>query len=397
MLDYTLKKSLIDTTNLIHQYSDQHDGLNLKEIINIINNLEKHYDARYLNDIACILFEALYIRYRDVCYCQKQEQFFCSELGKALTSQRKQIWHDTYGVPPLNFILKSTNLIKLLVDIFNPQFNADLFYRSVTQDIIESASLNKLTDSIPSEPAEHSGFVPTHNQQGYMTTTLDYFSKSFACSSSKSKDRARLLEIGAAYGIASLEALRNGSTVIANDIDPIHLAIMANKASKEHHCNLQTVTGIFPEELEFPENYFDGALICRVMHFFTAQRIIDSLKILRKVIKPSGKIYIVNETPYLANWSSFIPEYNARKSQGIKWPGIITNPEQYCSSRAGQLPSLVHWLDQDTLLQALSEAGFVDSEVEEMKYINRAGQFPQDILMPSEGRESIGCCITKIK
>ena len=396
MMDYVLKKILADTVHEIGQHQQNSgDCLPIDAFVRVLNQIDDRFSEKYYKDVLEIIFESLYTRFKD-CYKQNHELFFQSEIGKILNHNRKQLWSDSYGVPPLLFILKFESLIKEISELLDENNFESVFYQAITEQCLASLDLEKRWEASLVEPCEHSGFIATHNHQGYMTTSLDCFSQNFTCCGSGLKQPARLLEIGAAYGVASLAALKHGSIVVANDLDPIHLAIMASKVDSEHKQNLETVTGVFPEELEFPENYFDGALVCRVMHFFNAQRIIDSLKFLRKVIKPCGKIYIVNETPYLANWSSFIPEYETRKSKGIKWPGVIDDPAQYCPSRAGQLPSLVHWLDHETLLQALLEAGFCEDEVEEIQYINRAGQFPQDMLIPGLGKESLGCCVTKI-
>ncbi|MBP9777557.1 MAG: class I SAM-dependent methyltransferase [Rickettsiaceae bacterium] len=254
---------------------------------------------------------------------------------------------------------------------------------------------NEALDAIPDEPEAVNGFVPTLNKQGYMAVNLDNYSQSFVSIPKITINQVKLLEIGAAYGIASLQALNNGAIVFANDIEIMHLAVLFNKVAESSKDRLIPVVGKFPDELDFPENYFDGILISRVMHFFNGETIVKSLEKLRGWVKPEGKIYIINETPYLSNWQKFIPEYLSRKGRGIEWPGIILDPKVYANFRSGDLPDLVHWLDHDTLKHAILKAGFVDDEIESLEYINRSGQFPDDMIMPSEGRESIGCCIIK--
>jgi ubiquinone/menaquinone biosynthesis C-methylase UbiE len=111
------------------------------------------------------------------------------------------------------------------------------------------------------------------------------------------------------------------------------------------------VPGYFPDELAgLPENHFDAILICRVLHFFTGDMIDKSLQQLSRYLKTGGKLFVVCETPYLKNWQSFIPEYDKRIADGIKWPGEITNPADYESSgRAATLPKFVHWISKDIL------------------------------------------------
>jgi 2-polyprenyl-3-methyl-5-hydroxy-6-metoxy-1,4-benzoquinol methylase len=77
-------------------------------------------------------------------------------------------------------------------------------------------------------PADASGFVKTINNMGFMTTYLDEFSQQFVDSSANCD--GPVLDIGCAYGNASLPALKLGARVIANDVDPRHLEIVSQKS-----------------------------------------------------------------------------------------------------------------------------------------------------------------------
>lgn len=58
--------------------------------------------------------------------------------------------------------------------------------------------------------------IVTANKMGFMKSKLDIFSNDFVCFANN--QHYPVLEIGASYGIASLEALKRGNSVIANDI-----------------------------------------------------------------------------------------------------------------------------------------------------------------------------------
>ncbi|MCO1454212.1 SAM-dependent methyltransferase, partial [Legionella pneumophila] len=69
-------------------------------------------------------------------------------------------------------------------------------------------------------------------------------------------------------------------------------------------------------------------------------------------------------------------------------PGEITEPAKYESSgRASSLPKFVHWITKEVLDRSLVKSGFT---IEHSEYINRKGQFPEDLLLPEYGKESIG-------
>lgn len=148
---------------------------------------------------------------------------------------------------------------------------------------------------------------------------------------------------------------------------------------------LTTALGSFPEQLTFPEKSFQKILISRVLHFFTGEQIESAIQVAYKWLKPGGKLYIVCETPFLQNWSSFLPEYERRKRESVEYPGEITNPKSWENNRTDNLPDFVHWLDKETLEKLVVSSGLA---ICESGYVDRKGQFPPDLL--SEGRESVG-------
>lgn len=239
--------------------------------------------------------------------------------------------------------------------------------------------LDKEILKMPEE--EKNGFIKTLNNMGYMTTSLDPVSQRFVDFCTQGK---HALEIGAAYGVATRAVLNNSCHITANDIDDRHLQILKNRCSNEQLKFLDLKSGAFPFELNFKQNSFDAILICRVLHFFSGEEITDSLKIAFDWLKPGGRLFVVAETPYLKNWKRFIPIYEERKQKGEKWPGIITNPEEYEGNRSRFLPEFVHWLDIDVLEKAFKQAGF---KVISSEFINRK-DFPDDIRY--DGRESVG-------
>jgi len=223
-------------------------------------------------------------------------------------------------------------------------------------------------------------FIPTLNKQGFATTTLDHFSEMFA-----SFEKGEFLEIGAAFGLTTLAALKGGASVTANDIDVRHLKHIEKEAKEKGLINLTTSLGAFPDGIKFPEGYFQKILISRVLHFFTGEEIERAIKVAYNWLRPGGKLFIVCETPFLNNWSSFLPEYEKRKKDGVKYPGEIDNPKYWEKSRTDNLPDFVHWLDKDILERIFINNGFENLD---SSYINRKGQFPSDLLL--DGRESVG-------
>ena len=60
--------------------------------------------------------------------------------------------------------------------------------------------------------------IPTNNAMGWSSNTLNELSELFV--EDCREHQGRVLDIGAALGIASLAALEAGARVVANDTDP---------------------------------------------------------------------------------------------------------------------------------------------------------------------------------
>ncbi len=229
---------------------------------------------------------------------------------------------------------------------------------------------------------ESSGFVKTLNNMGYMTSSLDPFSRQFVEFALRSPGPA--LDVGAAYGVASLAALELGATVISNDIDARHLEVLRSRVPAAQLDRLTTIAGAFPGELKLGKGSIGAALIARVLHFFPGTLIDQSFEALSEWLAPGGKVFIVAETPYLRNFQKFIPEYERRRAAGDRWPGFIDDVQALDPERGKFLPKTMHLLDPDVLSRSATQAGLT---VEKCQTINRT-DFPDDLRF--DGRESVG-------
>jgi len=319
------------------------------------------------------------------------------ELKNDLRAVRLQRWENHFGVPTVAFLLSYETQIENTKDYFLNNANTDMpwlqgAWKSTVDKmndvIVDDNAINNV--AIPEQKEETGKFLKTHNPSGGFTTTpCDPYSLQFIEHvKSLANNGCRVLEIGAAFGAASLQVLAPGVEIFCNDIEAKNLAVIKNRyAACDKNDNLVLVPGSFPEELSgLPKKSFDAILICRVLHFFTGEKIEQSLKLIEFLLKPEGKIYIICETPYLKNWTKFIPEFEKRVQSDVRWPGEITDPARYESSgRAASLPKFVHWMTKEVIDEALNRNNF---DVLESSYIDREGQFPDDLLL--DGRESVG-------
>ncbi len=232
-------------------------------------------------------------------------------------------------------------------------------------------------------------YVPTLNKMGYMTKDLDYYSQQFV--KYVTEHKATCLEIGAAYGVATIPALAGGATVIANDIDNRHLEILQNSVPLQQRKRLTLLPGRFPEEMNLSPASVDAALICRVMHFFPPQAILDSANKLFSFLKPNGKVFVVAETPYNAVAPAYIPIYEEKKKNNDLWPGFIEQEaRKYIREKwRANNPDSFHLLDPDVLHRVFSKAGFI---IEQCDFFAR-DNWPNDAQY--DGRESVGLIAKK--
>src|SRR3990167_2943376 len=338
-----------------------------------------------------------------------------SNLKRLLTNIRINRWNNHFGTPTIIFLLTYWHQIEQTCNLFRQNtFSTTrvkkpwevvnlkhLVIDSQNDVVIDKKSAGNVL--MPVEYEQSGQFLKTCNPLGGFTTTpCDLYSQKFiAYASIVAENNGRLLEIGAAFGAATLQAISKGAAVFCNDIDPNNLAVIRNRFKQSNNyqdsvtgddSQLILVPGSFPDELiKLPENFFDAILICRVLHFFTGDQIEKSLNQLFLYLKPGGKLFVICETPFLKNWQSFIPEYEKRVMQGMKWPGEISNPIEYENSgRITSLPKFVHWITKEVIERSLRQSSF---NVEYLSYINRNGQFPQDLLL--DGRESVGAIAAK--
>lgn len=230
-----------------------------------------------------------------------------------------------------------------------------------------------MSEKSPTRPAPSpymQGMIPTLNQRGFMTETLDRFSMAFVDYAAVCGHE--VLDIGCAYGVATREVLERGGSVLACDMEPGHVEILENETPPEHRDRLRTAVAELPGA-EFPDAGFGAILCSRVLHFLTGEQIREALAKMHRWLRPGGRVFLVADTPYTGFWFRTAPDYERRKAAGEEWPGFIADIAPLLSSEQvpdGMLPYL-NPLDPDLLRRECERAGF---EVEEAAFTGRGGE-----------------------
>ncbi len=205
------------------------------------------------------------------------------------------------------------------------------------------------------------GLVPTLNNMGWMTESLDAVSQAFAAWAGTRA--ARALDLGCAYGIATQAALRQGARVTACDLEPRHLEILATRTPAAWRPRLQLLAGRLPE-IEFAAAAFDAILAARVLHFLNGDDIRKTLAKCSDWLRPGGRLFLVADTPYVGPWKSQAPAYERRKAAGETWPGYIDDYVRFLpkGSDPDRHPRFINPLDPDILARECTMAGLAVHE-----------------------------------
>jgi SAM-dependent methyltransferase len=227
---------------------------------------------------------------------------------------------------------------------------------------------------------------PTLNSTGFMFKILDEYADDFIYFAGQSDDP--VLDLGCAYGVATIAALEAGATVTACDLEQQHLDILIEKTPEKLRANVTCVTGQLPN-IEFPEESFGAVLCSRVLHFLDGAAIDASVRNMYSWLKPGGRLYLIADTPY-GIWRKLIPIFEQKKAKGERWPGLMIGLENYLPTpavpreRPIEGPPFMNLLDTDLLTRICTEAGFT---VQRTSFIDRS-DFSG--LGRMDGRENAG-------
>jgi polyketide synthase PksL len=207
------------------------------------------------------------------------------------------------------------------------------------------------------------GLILTDNAMGVMTRELSPAAQGFVELAARA--RRPLLEIGAAYGNATLPALRAGATVIANDLSATELGVLAAAAPEADVRRLVPVPARFPDEVRLGEGSLAGVLAAQVLHFLDGATVERAFRDAHRWLEPGGAFFVLVMTPSLSYYRALRPEYEARAARGERWPGIFDPRAVATPDWREHLPPMVHLFERDVLRRCAEEAGF---EVEMLEY-----------------------------
>lgn len=274
-------------------------------------------------------------------------------------------------------------------------------------------------DVLEERPAEmFPGFVPTVNGLGFMFTELDPISK--ACVADACSHEDTYVDIGCAYGVATLPVLQSRldklkekadktgepQHIVAIDNGKGHLDVLSKDSKPIFEAagdvaslvNLETVHQCFPiTDAERLDGKVQTVLAARVLHFMAPEEFRKAMTMIHTWLKPGGKFFVIAETPFLGPLAdNFFPVYESRIAGTVgpdDFPGLAQRPEGAegdAGSAASVLPAMMNLMDMATLTRELERVGF---EIQSIDYMDRRGDYPP--FLHKDGRESIGAVAIK--
>jgi len=231
--------------------------------------------------------------------------------------------------------------------------------------------------------------VPTLNGTGFMFEVRDGYAEEWISFAGRSPDP--VLEVGCAYGVATIPALEAGAQVVACDMEPGHLQILAERVTPSLRTRLTCVAGRL-QEVDFAPGRFGAILCSRVLHFLTGEEIDTAIARMTTWLKPGGRLYLVADTPY-GIWRNFIPAFEENKRRGVRWPGMMVGLHNYLPTPGLQKhidkPAFMNLLDAELLARICADAGL---RVKRATFIDRSDFKGLGAL---DGRENAGALALK--
>jgi SAM-dependent methyltransferase len=196
-----------------------------------------------------------------------------------------------------------------------------------------------------------------------------------------------VLDLGAAFGVATIPALDLGAVVYANDIDASHISEIEARASSASRERLHLVLGRFPQEVDFEAETFDAILASNVLHFLTGDEVELALTKIARWLRPGGTLHVLVNSPFVGNLREARPMIEARSIRGERWPGEVHGIRSLCKHPSAQrLPDMIHFFTPEILAVAVQRAGL---HVENCELFTRS-DIP--LFARDAGKENLRLC-----
>ena len=235
--------------------------------------------------------------------------------------------------------------------------------------------------------SEGAAALPTLNGMGWMFRDLSPIGREFVAFARDSK--GHVLDVGCAYGVAALAALRAGASVVACDLEQRHLDVLQQRVPSELQSRLTTVKARFPDELRLDPGSLDGALVSNVLHFFDGSALERSFRRLYQWLRTGGKLFVAAASPYCGHVKDYRSTYEQNAASGMDYPGLLSVRDAV-PDLTSYVPDFIHVLRTGDLEACAVRSNF---RVERAEYFTVEG-LPDAFRL--DGREYAGLVAEKL-
>lgn len=235
----------------------------------------------------------------------------------------------------------------------------------------------------------------TKNKRGAMHP-LSQVSKSFTLFAATAKKP--VADMGCAFGNTVLEAIDQGAKlVIACDMNQEHLNITQAQLEERNRDRLNIKLGLFPNGFDFQPNSLSAIHASHIFEYLNGEEAEQAIRNCFEWLEKGGKLFIVTYSIYICELinEKFEVEYQQRLERGVKWPGYLSNINEFSSSpdkEESLVPSALHFYELVSLKRALELAGFI---LEFSEYLDGRTNGAHESTWHSSGKEYIGIIAIK--
>lgn len=223
----------------------------------------------------------------------------------------------------------------------------------------------------------------TENAHGWSSRILSECAE--ACLRFQVTQSGWAIDVGAAFGVASMPLAVLGARVVATDIDERHLRTMKAGVSPETgRLRSHGVLARVPRDDCFAAGCATAVHCSNVLHFLSGEEIGTAVRQMARWLRPGGRLFLMTATPFVGHLAGHLEEYERRARLGIRWPGEISEARRFAvAAIAPAIPSFLHLLEPDYVVPVIDEAGL---RVLESRVMRRRG-LPR--VCRYDGRENL--------
>ena len=197
--------------------------------------------------------------------------------------------------------------------------------------------------------------IPTQNAMGFMFLTQNRVRQALMA---YAHSQYTIADVGCAYGFDTMALVEGGAKVTAIDLDEVHLTSLSKQLTDNQRKQVTLKKAHFPHDNPLEENTYDAILLSRILIFLRPHDINSAFIQAYKALKPGGKLFIVNATPFSHRWEILGDLYKSHQAQSPHHPFFVEDIWHFLPFLKPYFPSHLMLFDEFSLLSCLTDHNF---------------------------------------